>query len=253
MRIYSIIAVVAVLFFVSIAIPQQENSIDANLTGYIINDMDGKHIVLNIDIMPKTELSCLTVKIDWDGNAFLLEKSNTSCQNSEIKEFDGGIIFYFSDGTQKIELTLRPNDAIRSNVPISLDVFASTMVNTEKISHSPKILLLHKEISLSGEDDLGDIAFVPKEVALRRNSPNPFNSSTVLEYDIPKNCNVHLAIFDVTGREVCKLVDGSVNAGFYQTYWDGTNSRGNYVSSGIYFAKLEADHKTQIVKMQFLK
>jgi hypothetical protein len=69
--------------------------------------------------------------------------------------------------------------------------------------------------------------------------PNPFNPSTVIAYSLPQDGSVSLVIYDVQGRKVITLVDGYRKTGFYNTTWNGSNSLGAAVSSGIYFARLE--------------
>jgi hypothetical protein len=79
---------------------------------------------------------------------------------------------------------------------------------------------------------------VPEEFALSQNYPNPFNPSTQIRYSIPIDGNVTLTVFDLLGREVCVLRNGSQLAGNYALTWDGRNARGESVPSGVYFYKL---------------
>ncbi len=63
--------------------------------------------------------------------------------------------------------------------------------------------------------------------------PNPFNPSTTLSYDLPKDARVRLVIYDVLGREVARLVDKRLEAGYHSVIWNG---RG--VPTGLYIARL---------------
>jgi len=77
---------------------------------------------------------------------------------------------------------------------------------------------------------------VPAEYNLYQNYPNPFNPATRIKFDVPKNSNVVLKVYDLMGREVKKIVDNEyLNAGTYEVNFDGTG-----ISSGIYFYKLSA-------------
>lgn len=71
--------------------------------------------------------------------------------------------------------------------------------------------------------------------SLGQNSPNPFNPSTTLNYQIQKNSFVKLVIFDMLGREVSKLVNAEQNEGTYSVLFNASD-----LSSGIYFYRLEA-------------
>ncbi len=72
-------------------------------------------------------------------------------------------------------------------------------------------------------------------------SPNPFVRSTNISFVIPKSGKVKLAVYDISGRMIAKLVDGNLAAGRYTVRWRGVSSTGARVSSGIYFVRLESE------------
>jgi hypothetical protein len=80
----------------------------------------------------------------------------------------------------------------------------------------------------------------PKPVTLYQNFPNPFNPSTTISFFIPDRARVTLDIFDVKGRRVKNLINEIKPAGKYKREWNGKNSRGNSVSSGVYYYRLTA-------------
>lgn len=94
---------------------------------------------------------------------------------------------------------------------------------------------------------------VPKAFRLHHAYPNPFNPRTTLKYEIPENSRVRLVVYNVLGVEVSTLVDRVAGAGTYETFWDGTNGRGNRVATGMYIVKLEAGTRTQSRKILLLK
>ena len=75
---------------------------------------------------------------------------------------------------------------------------------------------------------------------LRQNYPNPFNASTRIEFILPKQSLLSLDVYDVRGRFVDNLMQGEVAAGRQSVTWDGKNSAGLDVPSGIYYARLQA-------------
>jgi hypothetical protein len=81
---------------------------------------------------------------------------------------------------------------------------------------------------------------VPGEFSLGQNYPNPFNPTTQIRYGLPQQSRVSITVYDVNGRVVTKLFQGDQKAGLYDIQWDGRNQRGDVVSTGIYFYKLEA-------------
>jgi hypothetical protein len=94
----------------------------------------------------------------------------------------------------------------------------------------------------------------PLETNLAQNYPNPFNPSTTIRYTLRETSHVTLRVYNVSGQLVRTLVDGE-QAGqkSYSAEWDGRNNRGQNVSSGIYFYRLEAGEFTNTKKMLMLK
>jgi hypothetical protein len=103
------------------------------------------------------------------------------------------------------------------------------------------------------------VAGIPTEFELAQNYPNPFNPSTTIQFGLPVAADVTLKIYNVLGQEVVTLFEGQRGAGTFQAVWNGRNSAGNQIASGMYFYNLVAkstDGKstfTNIKKMLFLK
>ena len=97
-------------------------------------------------------------------------------------------------------------------------------------------------------------ALIPKETALLANYPNPFNPETWIPYQLAKDADVTLTIYNVRGVVVRKLRFGHQPAGVYYSrtraaHWDGKNQLGEKVASGIYFYTLIAGDFTATRKM----
>ena len=88
----------------------------------------------------------------------------------------------------------------------------------------------------------------PKEFALEQNYPNPFNPTTAIGYQLSASGVTTLKIYDAIGREVATLVNEVKDAGTYSAQFDGAR-----LSSGIYFARLTSDKKTQLRKLLLMK
>ena len=107
----------------------------------------------------------------------------------------------------------------------------------------------------SGEG-VGPGASLPKAFALTQNHPNPFNPSTTINYQIPEdasNVSFTLNVYDIRGRVVKTLASGMKGAGFYSAFWDGTDSNGREVSSGVYFYRFTSSKYSATRKMILLK
>ncbi len=88
---------------------------------------------------------------------------------------------------------------------------------------------------------------------LDQNYPNPFNPECRIRFGVPKPGLVRLKIFDVSGRLVRTLVDENLRTGTYIKVWNGTDSRGLPVASGVYFYKMEAGSFVRTRKMLLMK
>ncbi len=83
--------------------------------------------------------------------------------------------------------------------------------------------------------------------------PNPFNPTTTIRFDLPMDSQVHLIIYDISGREVMRLVDEVRPAGYYELRWNGRDATGRQVPSGIYFTRLVTPEYSKSMKMLKLK
>jgi hypothetical protein len=81
---------------------------------------------------------------------------------------------------------------------------------------------------------------VPETFALVGNFPNPFNPSTEIRFDLPEAAEVSITIFNLLGRPVRTLMQGTLSAGRHAVLWDGRDVRGARVASGLYICRLEA-------------
>ena len=90
-------------------------------------------------------------------------------------------------------------------------------------------------------------------IKLHQNYPNPFNPITSLRYDLPDDGLVNITIYDMMGRVVKTLVNGSQTAGFKSFQWNATNDRNEPVSAGLYLFTIQAGEFRQTKKMVLLK
>jgi len=80
---------------------------------------------------------------------------------------------------------------------------------------------------------------IPQNFDLKQNYPNPFNPSTVIEFALPKDANIKLAVYNVIGEEIYTLAQGNYKAGYHKVMFN-SNNIGNKLSSGIYLYRLSA-------------
>ncbi len=115
-----------------------------------------------------------------------------------------------------------------------------------------------KQIDLDGEFKYSDVVSVDlgsfTKFALKQNYPNPFskgsggNPTTEISFDVPKESNVKLSVYNSLGQKVADLVNEKLSSGTHRVKFDGSN-----LTSGIYFYKMESGGFTDIKKMILMK
>lgn len=106
----------------------------------------------------------------------------------------------------------------------------------------------------SGITGIGDEAPIPDRYALYQNTPNPFNPTTEIRYDVPSpGGRVRFCVYDVNGRMVRTLFEGEQTGGQKSLVWDAKDDRGMPVSTGVYFYRLEAPGFSETRKTVVMK
>jgi hypothetical protein len=94
---------------------------------------------------------------------------------------------------------------------------------------------------------------IPQRFVLFQNWPNPAVGKTAIAFDLPKAGHVSLKIFDVSGALVRTLADEPMGPGHHRLLWDGRSERGQKVSSGVYFYRIQAGDFRSTRKLVLLK
>jgi flagellar hook assembly protein FlgD len=93
----------------------------------------------------------------------------------------------------------------------------------------------------------------PDRVHLVQNYPNPFNPVTTIAYGLPETAMVSLVVYDVTGQEVIRLMQARQSAGWHSLQWNGRDTAGHPVGTGVYFARIRANGFSDVIKMVYLR
>ena len=94
---------------------------------------------------------------------------------------------------------------------------------------------------------------VPQQFILHNNYPNPFNPATTIAFQLPTATDVMVKIYNMLGREVKVLISKRFDAGTYSVLWDGLDSQGKQVASGVYLYRIETKGFSQTRKLLLLK
>jgi hypothetical protein len=123
-----------------------------------------------------------------------------------------------------------------------------TFVDSEPVSNGEPLRYRLKQIDFDGRftysPEIEVTIDAPAHAMLHKNYPNPFNPSTIIDYEIPAQLQVSLIVFDLLGREVARLVDADQPAGRYSVVFEANN-----LPSGTYVYRLVAGNETRSRKL----
>jgi formate-dependent nitrite reductase cytochrome c552 subunit len=198
-----------------------------------------------------TKYSDIKASADYDGNGKIegfqteLEGLLTRLKNKLPKDSTGEVISMLADSLK-----------IKGNQKLVGDIYNYWFVTESRCIgvHNPKyaVAILQKAlgITFTGIKALGPI---PTTFALSQNYPNPFNPTTNIEFAIPQHETVKLEVYDILGRLVTTLANTDMPAGTYKVIWNGKDSNGQSVATGLYLYRLQAGSFTSVKKMLMLK
>ena len=122
-----------------------------------------------------------------------------------------------------------------------------TLVQVEQMNFNGTVYTIGEELNTAIDK------FIPDEFKLFPSYPNPFNSSTTIKFNTPKNSYIKLVVVDLLGRKIRTLFDGEIAGGSHEIKWDGLNDYGNLIPSGVYLIQFISkeysfQYKTVLIK-----
>lgn len=201
--------------------------------------LDNPAINPNTNLHSNANYSAMTTTSILGGTAISLNITRlNNCYNLTPGTYKlGEIRFNRVDTTGCITLTFRTNSVFQDSITQMNNPADWTFTNPGSC-----IRLDY----LTGTE--GNSSEIPTVFKLYNNYPNPFNPSTSIKYDVPKNTFVNLSVYDILGRLVTNLVNQDMTAGRYDVVWDAKN-----YASGTYIYKLEAGDFSDVKKMILVK
>ena len=155
-----------------------------------------------------------------------------------------GLQVCFSKSTLRTLFASLPNGRRSVDVTITGDLAGGCEFHA-----SVEVIVVKGNGGFAGHDDEDDDAQYG-DGRFSHASPNPFNPSTTIHFELSRPGSVRLHIYDVAGRLMKTLADEFMASGAHHVTWDGTSRSGSRVASGVYFYVLETPERT--VKSQLV-
>ena len=141
-------------------------------------------------------------------------------------------------------------DTTWKDAPIGFYRYIVKAIYSNDILSEPAFSDIIERDIITDEDDSSDL---PEITALNGNYPNPFNPRTTILFDIAKETNIKIDIFNIRGQKVNTVIDDFVAPGRYRVEWDGVDSYGRMVATGVYFYQMTTDDYNSIKRMLLMK
>ncbi len=225
-----------------------------SLTAYLDNNVSQiilpiqyEPVVLTIDSVILSEaltpMAAFTCVADNSSGLALLEwtVADPAGQFALGETYLGEIFFTAADTTATVLLEPTSNDTL------------APLVVMDHWQGSPATIAGQISVSPATEVAEDGPGGQPGSYRLFQNWPNPFNSNTCINYDLPRNSKVTLEVFNILGQSVRNLVTARQSAGSYAVNWDGHLADGRTAPSGIYFCRLRADSVSLVTRMVIIR
>lgn len=193
--------------------------------------------------------------LGFDGNLGVLE-AQTGISGTVTLNGGEGIVTNVQIAIGDTIITPNANGSYYHDMPAGIYTVIATLADYYTVTvqnvHIDSAQVATLNITLEPETGSADNPINPASISLN-NYPNPFNPSTTISFNLPKNDNVELSIFNVKGQKVKTLLNKSLSAGTHNIRWDGKTESGKSATSGIYYCRLTNSTTSIINKMLLIK
>jgi len=228
------------------------------VTGYILNNV--------------TDYDYLTIKFNSSGDELWAVNYNGTANGADIADFitadkfnniyvcghskgmgldyDYLTIKYDSSGNELwTERYNGPGNGYDRPASLKIDDYGNVYLTGWSLGIGSNSDFDYATIKYSQSVGINQISsIIPDKFSISQNFPNPFNPTTKFKFDLKKSGIVKLVVYDMIGKGVATLVNENLNAGSYETEFDGSG-----LTSGVYFYKIEIGNYSEVKKMTLLK
>ena len=218
----------------------------------------GQSYMFEVGAAPGTRLSFASMYVESNDLFFAPDDNGINLFDEAGMPLTGDItsqIELWDAGTEMNEEPgIGPNQPARQSGPNTGPADGNNLVRLvdDEFTYAPvdqsiKVSIVGTITSTVDGDEL------PGSLALHPNYPNPFNPSTSIAFDLPARSNVHLAVYNVLGQHIVDLARSELAAGTHELRWDGRNTSGQQVATGIYIYRLVTGNASTSRSMLLVK
>jgi FlgD Ig-like domain len=170
-----------------------------------------------------------------------------------IENFTKGSLKLLDLGTQKVLSQWEHPDTSYNwlSFTVANNVFELLIEKTSKSTGFSA--LVYYTNTIGTYVDGNPVSVATADFSLAPNYPNPFNPGTTIHYALNKAGQIRLGIYNLQGQLIRTLAEGNAQPGAYTMVWDGSDARGNPVSSGTYYYQLQLNDAVVTHKMIKIK
>ncbi|GJQ62120.1 MAG: hypothetical protein SCALA702_11730 [Melioribacteraceae bacterium] len=233
------------------------------LPGYTMTywDLNYSRIIKYKALMDDNLFTFVTLILPFDENEKI---SDVSFSPVQLYDMAGALVDAFNGTGMKVKFTLAGGEVIEDYVSINDNIenfvwkpeFSNNIINSSNKVDFFRLVdgTIYLSDSITADSiSTKSVSESPQNFELYQNYPNPFNIETTITVNIHLEENYKIEVYDILGRKIKTLVDNYLTAGEYNFRWNGRDSDGNIVASGIYFYTLNTSSKILSKKMVLLK
>jgi hypothetical protein len=147
----------------------------------------------------------------------------------------------------RVKAKIAANATIGAKINFSLQNVVANDANGAAMNLSPQAasLTVNSTTGVNANEETS----APTSYRLLQNHPNPFNAGTLIKYEISQAGPVSVKIYNLAGQEILEIVNAVQHPGRYQINWNGRDSQGETVPSGVYICRIQAGSFVQTQRM----
>ena len=217
----------------------------------------GEEFTASISLGGLSDLRGYGIRIEFDPEQLELlhvEQQENGLAKVLRTDIDEAVILNYGEGivSEAVESKGEGSDEETNLADLRFRVKVSTLEPHAEVS---EMVLLDSQGEMRIPRDLSSarLSLLPNQVFLMHNYPNPFNPITTIRYGIPEETRVSIQVYNILGQQVAQLVNEPQPAGFYTIAWDGRDTQGRTMASGVYLYRIEVGKVSRVQKMMLLK